>query len=82
METAFLVREAAARKIPVSALRVISDTAHDSFLESFERNTDLKLTDRARKILHAGPISSLREWKTHTAIARDALRCFWEIYLQ
>jgi adenosylhomocysteine nucleosidase len=81
METAFLVREAAARKIPVSALRVISDTAHDSFLEPFERDPDLKLTDRARKLLRSGPVSSLREWKNRTAAARAALRRFWEIYL-
>ena len=78
METAFLVREASARKVPVSALRVVSDTAHDSFLEPFERDPDLKLTDRARKLLRAGPIDSWREWKRRTATARDALRCFWE----
>ena len=81
METAFLVREAAARKIPVSALRVISDTAQDSFLEPFERDPDLKLTDRARKLLNAGPVGSLREWKNRTAAARGALRRFWEIHL-
>ena len=82
METAFLVREAAARKIPVSALRVISDTAHDSFLEPFERNPDLKLTDRALKLLRAGPVSSLRKWKTRAAAAREALRRFWETHLE
>ena len=82
METAFLVREAALRKIPVSALRVISDTAHDSFLEPFERDPDLKLTDRAQKLLRAGPIISLREWKKRAAAARAALRRFWEIYLE
>ena len=82
METAFLVREAAAWNIPVSALRAISDTAQDSFLEPFERDPDLKLTDRAQKLLHAGPISSLREWKNRAAVARDALRGFWKIYLK
>jgi nucleoside phosphorylase len=82
METAFLAREAAARKIPVSALRVISDTAQDSFLEPFERDPDLKLTDRARKLLRAGPVSSLREWKNRTSAARDTLRRFWEIHLK
>ena len=81
METAFLVREAAARKIPVSALRVISDTAQDSFLEPFERDPYLKLTDRVQKLLHAGPVSSLREWRNRTATARDALRNFLEIQL-
>ena len=81
METAFLVREAAARKIPAGALRVISDTAQDSFLEPFERDPNVKLTDRARKLLRAGPVSSLLEWKNRTAIARDALRRFWEIHL-
>jgi adenosylhomocysteine nucleosidase len=81
METAFLAREAAARKIPVSAIRVISDTAHDSFLEPFERDPDLKLTDRALKLLRAGPVSSLREWKARTAVAQSALRRFWETHL-
>jgi len=81
METAFLVREAVVRRIPVSALRVISDTANDSFLEPFERDPDLKLTDRAQKLLRAGPVSSMRKWKNHTTIARAALRRFWEIYL-
>ena len=81
METAFLAREAAARKIPVSALRVISDTARDSFLEPFEHDPDLKLINRARKLLQAGPVNSWREWKSRAAIARDALRRFWEIYL-
>ena len=82
METAFLVREAVARKIPVSAIRVISDTAQDSFLEPFERDPDLKLTDRARKLLNAGPIDSWREWKARAATARNALRRFWEKYFE
>jgi nucleoside phosphorylase len=81
METAFLVREAAARRIPASALRVISDTAQDSFLEPFERGTGLKLTGRAQKLLTSGPVSSLREWKNRAATARSALRRFWETYL-
>ena len=81
METAFLAREAAARRIPVSALRVISDTARDSFLEPFERGTGLKLTGRVQKLLSAGPVSSLREWKNRAATARGALRRFWEAYL-
>jgi len=81
METAFLVHEAAARKIPVSALRVISDTAQDSFLAPFERDPDLKLTGRARKLLRAGPVNSWREWKNRAAAARAALRRFWEIHL-
>jgi len=82
METAFLVREAAAREIPVSALRVISDTAQDSFLEPFERSQDTTLTDRARKLLRAGTIRSFREWKNRAATARDVLRRFWEIHLE
>ena len=81
METAFLAREAAARKIPVSALRVISDTSQDSFLEPFEHDPDMKLTDRARKLLQTGPINSWREWKKRAATARAALERFWEIYL-
>ena len=81
METAFLAREAAARKIPASALRVISDTVQDSFLAPFEPDSDLKLADRARKFMRSGPISSWHEWKTRTAVARNALRCFWEVYL-
>jgi len=82
METAFLVREAHARKIPVSALRVISDTARDSFLEPFERDQDLGLIDRTQKLLRAGLVSSLRDWKARAAAARDTLRRFWEIYLK
>jgi len=82
METVFLVREAVARKIPVGALRVISDTARDSFLEPFEQDPELKLADRARKLLRAGPVSSLREWRTRVAVARDALKRFWEINLK
>jgi nucleoside phosphorylase len=81
METAFLVREAAARKIPVSALRVVSDTALDSFLEPFERDQNQNLAGRALKLLRAGPVDSLRAWKNHAKIARDALRRFWEKYL-
>ena len=82
METAFIVREADARKIPAGALRVISDTAHDSFLEIFEANQNLKPADRALKLMRAGPINSWREWKTRTAVARDALMRFWETYLR
>ena len=82
METAFLVREAAALKIPTGALRVISDTAQDSFFEPFESDPDLKLTDRAQKFLRAGPVNSLREWKVRTAAARAALRRFWETYFE
>ena len=82
METAFLVREAASRKIPVSALRVISDSAQDSFLEPFERDPDLSLTDRALKLMRAGPVNSLREWKTRAATARVALRRFWDAYFK
>jgi len=82
METAFLAREAAARKIPVCALRSISDTAQDSFLEPFERDPDLKLTDRARKLLQNGPVNSWREWKNHASTARASLRRFWETYLK
>ena len=82
METAFLVREAAARKIPTGALRVVSDTAQDSFLEPFERDPDLKLIDRARKLLQTGTVGSLREWKSRAAVARRALRRFFEIYLE
>jgi nucleoside phosphorylase len=78
METAFLVREAVARKIPVSAIRVISDTAQDSFLEPFERDPDLKLTDRARKLFQSSPVSSLREWKKRSSEARVVLQRFWE----
>jgi len=81
METAFLAREAIARKIPVSALRVISDTARDSFLEPFERDPNQKLTDRARKLLQAGPVNSWREWKNRAAAARAALRRFWNVYI-
>ena len=82
METAFLVREAAAREIPISALRVISDTAQDSFMEPFERDQDLTLADRARKLLRTGTVRSLREWKNRASTARDALRRFWETRLE
>ena len=82
METAFLVREATAREIPAGAIRVISDTAQDSFLEPFERDPGLTLTDRARKLLRAAPVNSLREWKSRTATARDALRLFWEANIE
>ena len=81
METAFLAGEAASRKIPVSALRVISDTARDSLLEPFERDPDLSLLGRAQKLMRAGPVNSLREWKARAAAARGALLRFWEIYL-
>jgi len=80
METAFLVREASLRKIHVGALRVVSDTARDSFLEPFESDPNLTLTDRARKVLRAGPVNMLREWKNRASAARCALRRFWEIY--
>ena len=81
METAFLVREAAERKIPVSALRVISDTAQDSFLEFLERDQDFNLVGKARKLMRARPVKLLREWKNHTTTASAALRRFWETYL-
>ena len=82
METAFLAREAAFRGFPTGALRVISDTAQDSFLAAFERDPDVKLTDRARKLLHVGSIQSVREWKSNAATARNVLQRFWKTYLK
>ncbi|MDR0843439.1 MAG: hypothetical protein LBP68_08485 [Acidobacteriota bacterium] len=82
METAFMVREATLRGIPTDALRVVSDTAEDDFLEAFEHDPTLKLTDRARKLFRRNPTRAWREWKTNAATARDTLRRFWQAYLK
>ena len=82
METAFLAHVAALRGIPAGALRVVSDVAQDSFLAAFERDPDVKLTDRARKLFQVGSIQSVREWKNNAAAARDILQRFWKNYLK
>ncbi|MDR1727226.1 MAG: hypothetical protein LBT74_04760 [Acidobacteriota bacterium] len=80
METAFLVREAASRGIPAAALRVVSDTAQDDFLEAFERDSAVGLAARARKLVRGNPASAWRTWRENAAKAQGVLRRFWKAY--
>lgn len=81
METAALARVAAERGIPISAVRVISDEASDTFLSPFSHDPDAGIGSRARQLFSAGMIDTYREWKMHAAVAKETLRRFLDCYL-
>ena len=81
METAALARVAAARRIPMSCIRVISDEAQDDFLAPFSHDPSAGVTARARKLLHTGMAKTYREWKEHAAVAKVSLSRFLAEYL-
>jgi nucleoside phosphorylase len=81
METAALARVAAARSVPLSCIRVVSDDAADSFLAPFSYDPSLRLQTRARKLASTGMAKVYRKWKNNTAVARKSLGMFLEAYL-
>jgi len=82
METAFIARAAAEKNIPISCMRAVSDTAQDTFLEPFSHDPAMSLVDRAGKLLGNGMAQTYRDWKSHSAIAKESLRRFMEKWLQ
>ena len=81
METAALARVAAARSVPLSCIRVVSDDAADSFLAPFSYDPSARLHTRARKLASTGMAKVYRKWKNNTAVARKSLGIFLEEYL-
>ena len=81
METAALARVAAARSVPLSCIRVVSDDAADSFLAPFSYDPSTRLHTRARKLANTGMAKIYRKWKTNTSVARKGLESFLEGYL-
>lgn len=81
METAALARVAAARSVPLSCIRVVSDDAADSFLAPFSYDPSARLHTRARKLASTGMAKVYRKWKNNTAVARKSLGMFLEEYL-
>jgi nucleoside phosphorylase len=80
METAAIAGIAAAKQIPFSCARAISDEAEDSFLAPFSYNPSVNLASRTVKIIGAG-IQSYQEWKNHAKIAGETLNRFLSSYL-
>ena len=81
METAALARVAAARSVPLSCIRVVSDDAADSFLAPFSYDPSARLHTRAAKLASTGMANVYRKWKNNTAVARRSLGKFLEEYL-
>jgi nucleoside phosphorylase len=81
METAALARAAVPFAIPVSCIRAISDEAQDTFLEPFSHDPSKSVPARAKKLLDTGMVQTYREWKEHTAVAKQSLSCFLSHYL-
>jgi nucleoside phosphorylase len=81
METAALARVAAARSVPLSCIRVVSDDAADSFLAPFSYDPSARLHTRARKLASTGMAKVYRQWKNNTTVARKRLGMFLEQYL-
>lgn len=81
METAALARVATERGVPISAVRVISDEASDTFLSPFSHDPEAGIGSRARQLFSAGMIDTYREWKEHASVAKETLRRFLDCYL-
>jgi nucleoside phosphorylase len=81
METASLARVAQAEAIPLSCIRVISDDASDTFLAPFSYDPSAGIPARALQLLGAGMLETYREWKEHSAVAKERLSRFLSRYL-
>jgi nucleoside phosphorylase len=81
METAALARVAAARSIPLSCIRVISDEACDTFLAPFSHDPANTMAARAGKLFDKGMVRTYREWKANTQAAQKSLSRFLSHYL-
>ncbi len=81
METAALAFIAAAKAIPISCVRVISDEANDTFLAPFSYDPSTNIPLRARKLLDNGMIKTYQEWKDHASVAKESLGRFLSYYL-
>jgi adenosylhomocysteine nucleosidase len=81
METASLARVAGDERLPLSCVRVISDTADDTFLAPFSYDPSAGMAARAKQLMHTGMTETYREWKRHTATARESLARFLSCHL-
>lgn len=81
METAALARVSIADGIPISCVRAISDEVQDTFLAPFSYDPSSGIPARARKLMEAGMVQTLREWKQHASEARKSLARFLAGYL-
>gem|GEM_PF-703558 len=82
METAALARVATSRGIPLSCVRAISDEAGDALLAPFSYDPTVGIPSRAVQVVSAGMRRMYKEWKEHTAVARENLRRFLLKYLE
>ena len=81
METAALARVSLAGKIPISSVRAVSDEVRDTFLVPFSHDPSTGIRARVGKLMDAGMVHTLREWKEHALAARKSLSCFLAGYL-
>jgi nucleoside phosphorylase len=81
METAALASAAAARAIPLSCIRVVSDEAQDTFLAPFSYDPSANLPSRAKKLLDAGMMQTYRQWREHASVAKENLGRFLSHHL-
>jgi nucleoside phosphorylase len=81
METAALAFTAAAAKIPLSCIRVVSDEAQDTFLAPFSHDPSAGIAARAAGLLETGIVQTYRQWKDHASAAKESLSCFLAHYL-
>jgi adenosylhomocysteine nucleosidase len=81
METAALACVAASRNVPLSCIRVVSDKAHDTFLEPFSHDPSCTIAARAGKFFDKGMVQTYREWKENTRVAKKSLTLFLSRYL-
>jgi adenosylhomocysteine nucleosidase len=81
METAALASTALSKGIPLGCLRAISDEASDTFLAPFSHDPAINISGRAKKLFDTGLTQTYRQWKEHTAIAKESLKRFLFRYL-
>jgi len=80
METAALARVSHSRNIPFSCVRAVSDEVQDTFLAPFSHDPSTGIPARAKKLIGAGMMHTLRDWKDHASVARTSLARFLAIY--
>ncbi len=77
METAALARVSSEARIPIAAVRAISDEVDDEVLAPFSYDPDNKVVGRAVKVLGAGKwLNRFALWREHSAKARESLGIF------
>jgi nucleoside phosphorylase len=81
METAALASVAHSENIPVACIRVVSDEAEDTFLSPFSHDPSTGIPARAKQLWDAGMVETYREWKLHSAVAKDVLGRFMSCHL-